>query len=410
MKILKNGIYVFFGNSAVALSGLIISAVLTSNQGLAFYGEYVLYLSVFMVWGAITKPNTWQAIVKFSATCDLNILTRESIFLEVLIFIISSVILFLLVLVVQNLGFFEGSSFWIVILALVVGGPLVNNGTLLGRARSRGDYFSISIVQLLSSITKVLICFLVDGDAKELFFTVVLFESFLWGLALTRELLIKNTGSRVDGNVSKSAFIRFSIWGSVHTILDLPVTHLDKLLVGALLGKEASGILDIIKKIAQCLGQIANPIYMIVFPEFSRWIANGWKDKVISACKKTTFALLAFGAFFVLCLYVFFNTLDIVLFSSNLSDKRYLVVFYAVIQSLALSFIWVHPLSVVCIKMAVISAIVAIANILYLTTILFLSPVIGLYAIVYSFALQASILIGFKLFYISRSMNEKNIN
>lgn len=405
---LKNGIYVATGNLAVAAANLAVASIVTTKSGLQVYGEYILYQTVFLTWCLVSRPTTWQAIIKFSPTQPLSQLVRLSLKLEIRYWCTSSTLLIATYFTLSE-DQFSAYGYDLILLTVILGSLAINNGTLLGYARAQDRFRSITLIQITSSISKTIAVTFFNNDALTLFLLLVAIDFFIWLTAIlinlfrTTSLISILTRLRNEPEAPTSDFSRFSAWGTVHAILDLPVTQLDKLLVSALLGKEAAGAIDIVKKMSQIIGQIANPIYLTVLPWFSREVAAGRSGSIVKSCIKLTSALFAFGVAFMCTLYLIYEPFNTTFFSGELGQHKSVILFYTAVQSLALCFIWIHPLTIAHGKMKTITAALIISNSTYLLIIYLYTETLALHSVPLAFLVQATFIIALKLYVLGRS-------
>lgn len=388
------------------MTGLIIAAILTSAQGLRGYGEFAFLQAIYLIWCTISKPSTWQAIIKYAPNDNLASLAKLSLSTELFSWAAASLIL--IVTTIISSKFLTPPITAQALAAIIIGSIFANNGTLIGYTRSKGNFSAVAITQLTSSALKVILCTKLSYDPK-LFFTIsTISDGLAWGAAtLVIANKIKNEPNK-SRKTPRADFVKFSFWGNALLVLDLPVSQLDKIIVSALIGPEATGALDIMKKTSQAIGQAAAPINQIIFPKFSEYAAKGNTKEIEEISKKITTLLIAASVVAVITIAILFEHINTLIFSGEISNYKTLLITYTAVQGLALSFIWVHPLSIIYARMQSIATALLISNTLYVLIILLMAGKIGITAVVLAFSAQSATLILQKLYLIKRIKDPGN--
>lgn len=408
IKFLKRGFAVLSGNLSISISNFIISGILISKNGLKSYGLFVVLQSCYLIWMTVSKPVTWQTIVKFAPSLDLKILVKESIKIEIIGALASTTLIITTLAIAKQYNTWI-SDYLLVALVILCGSLITNNGTLLGYLRASGNFSTVANIQIASAILKVLTSLKLSHDIQLYFITTVLIDIVLWGIAVAHTIhkhkpLITE---KPNHNYSFSSLLKFSYWGTFHAVLDLPVTQLDKILISSLIGLEATGVLDIIKKLSQVVGQFAAPIYQVIFPEYTKLLYEHKTTKLLKLSANLSILILACGIAVVTCTYLTFNLINSYAFSDELYGYKRELILYLSIQSLALCFIWVHPLSISLGKMKQTAYILIASNTLYLGTIYLFAKQYSIDAVIFAFTLQSSTLIAAKLYIILNSLRTK---
>lgn len=382
---------------AITLTNLIIAFILTSKYGLEYYGQFALYQALFLSYSTILKPLTWQAIVKFYPESNLNLLSKHSLKIELTFLSIS----FFITAAFSFLGVFDLSAMYMVFLCIAC--SIINNGTTVGINRSLGNFFKISIVVCLSSIVKLFFVFFCSFNSLNIFVVLTGVDFAFWLLFLinTQLCVLSNPDVRII-SVTYQEFGRFSIWGTFHEILDLPIKHIDKLIVSFYLGSVATAILDLAKRISQVVAQIAVPLNTILYPKYTYLVSTLSLKKIVNISVKISY-YLAFVSFMIFFVFLIsFEQLDIILTSGLLVGQKDLVLSFLFIQLIALVFCWVHPLSIAIGSMKTIAVSIFISNIIYIFIICLFSFELALFSVVLAFFAQVSLVVCTKLYVIMK--------
>jgi len=283
-KTTKKGIQILIGNGIYALAGLASAAIIIKKSSLEEYGTLVLLQAVFFTWSALTKPSTWQAVVKFSANHDLSIVANQSLSLETKTFWKTLAIIPLIAGMLNFLDYTEELTS-IIIASTLWCSLIINNGTVIGVLRTKENYYNIALTQVLSSTQRIILALLLGQHVELYFLATTLIDALLWGYLI--RMHVTKPFNKKSNNIlcfDVKLFSSFSWWGTLHSALDLPVMHLDKILVMSLLGPAAAGALDLLKKVAQLPGQISAPANQIMLKKYSIFV----QSKNIDGIRKTT--------------------------------------------------------------------------------------------------------------------------
>jgi O-antigen/teichoic acid export membrane protein len=400
-------ISVFIGNMSLAVSSFIIAAILIANSDIKDYGEFVLYQASIVSWVILSKPPIWQAIVKFSHEIKLTEVLRITFSIE----IVSYVLLSLLSLIIAI--FFFTDQFidnYIIIFICIFFGYFINSGVVLGVFRSESKFYVLSLIQFITSMMKLICCFFYHTDILILFTVFVLIDGFVW-LFVYIYIYIKKVKyeilpKEVDANYSKKIF-SFSLWSWGNSISDLPVTQFDRVIIAYLMGLEVVGVYNIMKRVSQLLGQVADPISQIAFPAFSRMLYSGERDKIYKIVIKISFLMIVVTLITLLITNVFYDFVNIKVFSNKLFLYKNELLMFMSIQGISLVFVWIHPLFLSVGRMKEGFFIVTLSSFIYVS-ILVLFKDMELFGILLATIIQYVVLISLKFYYIYFKSYEVN--
>lgn len=398
MNFVKKIVIVLSGNLSLSISSLAIVSILVSRYSMKDYGVFVVYQSIFMALPILTRPITWHSIVKFKNEADVASLFKYSLFLETKIAIISvsiiNLIYFILLFSFKSSNFiFLNSSLFIFITFASI---FFNSGSVVGYFRSKEQYNFLAMISICSSIAKVIVCLFFEADIINVVYAVILIDLVIWFSALFYLAVVNlNTATEISSN-TKRKFLKFSLWGNTHAILDLPVSHLDRLIVSVLFSTEAAGLLNLIKRVGGIITQLSDPITQVLFPKFVDVIDNKDYKKIQETSSKLK--ILSFSMFPIVILFgtVFFDFFDSLLFNSSLSSIQFQIMTFSVMQLFLLSYTWIHPLCTSISAMKDISRITLISNTLYIVSLYVLCLNFDMWGLILSSAIQYSIVIYLK--------------
>lgn len=398
MKFVKRAITVFSGNIAFALSTLITASVLISKSGLEQYGLFILLQACFQSWCIISKPLTWQAIVKFQDVCRMKDLISMSLRLELIAAIILTPIAIVAIIIISR-EIPSLTEFSKIAIVTVVTATIYNNGTVTGWLRAERRFFVLSVIQYWSAASKVALALYLYNDIELLFICSLAADALGWmggliylGFRQTKSVNIPSNKDRTQLN----EFAKFSYWGTLHAILDLPLTQLDKIIISSVSGVEVAGILNLIRRISGVLNQIADPIYQVSFPEFSTFVHNRDYIRAKAVCYKLALQLSIVGVAVTLGSILFFPELNKFVFNGKLEGYRIPLALAIAVQTLSLAFIWIHPLFLAFGLMKEITKIIVMSNGFYILSLVYLVPTFEVYGAIVAIFIQFALVVLYK--------------
>ncbi|WOR31695.1 lipopolysaccharide biosynthesis protein [Citrobacter portucalensis] len=400
-KIYKYG-SILSGNSFIAISNILISIIMARYYGLEYLGEFTLVQTVYIILGVLSKPFTWQSIIKFSKNTNLKFNIMRSMIIELcyLLFFVFFLILlhelnFEVIDKITYISLFYNN--FPTLLILIIGAWSFNIGTVLGYFRFKQDYVYISLIQTLSSFIKVLICLVGNYSVAEFIIIYAMIDIIFWLSAYTW-IFLKSFSWRLFFNSFKTIkkFTIFSIWGQIHSLLDMPVQYGDRFIINLFLGTNVLGAFNIIRRIGMVLGQFTEPLYQIIMVEFKKHshlpLFQLWKKNL-----KSQFTIMGMGCFLFIISVMTYPFFDRVIFHGQLRYYEAVFNIYLVIQIIVLSFVWLHPIFILKSKMKANFYILLIANATYLLIFSYFAPLFDLYSFCIAYGVQTIIVIVSKM-------------
>lgn len=410
IQLLNRAFSVLGGNISISAGNFIIAGILISKSGLVNYGIFVSLQAAYYSWATVSKPLTWQAIIKYSSSTTPSHLLSISLKTEVIGAFIA--LIAASVIAVSAIYLWAPSEDYVVCGVMIFFASLMlNNGTTVGYLRVNRRFKTIALLQSLSAILKVPTCLYFAEDIELYFISTLVVDIAIWLPALIVITYKERTAANKNNKPACTGlklvdFLRFAYWGTLHSTLDLPVTQLDRLLISALISLEAAGIFNLIKRISQIIGQIADPIYQVIFPEFSELLHDRETRKIKEISKKISLAILISSMLTTAVLFILFEPLNNLAFAGEMADYKSELITYLAIQSAALCFIWIHPLFIALGHMKQNAVILLISNIIYTSLIILLAESLSIWGIIIAFLLQSSSLIAMKA-YIIKTKNHQ---
>ncbi|HDY7887005.1 TPA: oligosaccharide flippase family protein [Vibrio vulnificus] len=372
-NIIKKFISVMSGNIVVVATSFIIAALIVQRYGMENYGKFVVVQSIFMVFPILTRPLVWQAFVKFKNEVSSIELFKYSLKIEALFFVFLS-LLFILILRLM-LFLFPNNDYFLLekpyfIIAILFLSFFYNSGAVIGYYRSRENYVVISLILSISSISKVVFLLFSDLDISSLIFFLCIIDATIWFLSIFFSYLIINkTKSSIRCKIKnkiKIKFLKYSLWGNLHSILDLPVSHLDRLIVSVLFSVEMAGVFNLIKRVGGIAKQLSDPILQILFPKFVDFLHSGDVSKIRTIKHKLKYLSIFLGILTVSLGWIGFDLFDKLMFKGGLYEYKIEIILFALAQIYAFSFTWIHPLCISLSAMLDVTKVTFWSNVIYL--------------------------------------------
>jgi len=293
-------------NAVAAVLGLVATVLTARALGPELFGLLAVVTAYVAVVQGLATFNPWAALIKYGAEAlkreqphEFMAIVKISVVLDLVAAISGTAI------AVCGAFFLTGRWGWdqrLSHMAAVFSLSILFNlsGTPVGILRLV-DRFGMFTVQRILTAAVGLIGVVVVGalGGGVWWFLLVLLISgitgnaFLMGaavVALWQSGLLRHWRARATG---WKPFLRFSGWTYVGATLDLPVKHLDIIIVSAVVSFEAAGIYKIIKGILQLLTLISDPLQQAVYPQFASMIVDNDGKKAVKYAMRTGVLIMA---------------------------------------------------------------------------------------------------------------------
>jgi O-antigen/teichoic acid export membrane protein len=276
LKQLSSGILLAVSNVYGAVASFILSSIIFNSVDLRVFGIISLVLTAVTICQILFNTQSWQGILHTAGQISVPLM-RRCLAIDVGIASLGSVVLaaaqFILLPV---LGFDESVPGVLLLISINV--AFIPPGTLIAVIRRNGYFASQALVDIGVASLKIGMAFgLVRGSLSmlPLVLALVLPEILRWcgyfmisASQFSASNLTQSSSKEICSAISLRSIYRFSIWGMMTEIIHLPTGHLDKLLVGSLLGLETLAIWDLIKRCAMSMVQITTVINQMLYPHF----------------------------------------------------------------------------------------------------------------------------------------------
>lgn len=402
LAIARNTTYVTLAGGAAALLGLINLPQIVHAVGLEGFGRIVVLQSIAGAAALILMPQSWQALAKYAQRDPQGRVEDFSSPLFACGYLMETVggVLTLL------------TSFAIIALALgpeyhahlgaymlaAAGAILANSHVSDQILRERGQFHLLAATQVLSQAAKVLGLWLLSRPG--LFeVCMVLFGAealrLLMALVLARRALPPLAFKGLRQSVPRP-FMRCVAWVNLSDIIDLPVRHLDKLVVSMVLGPSAAGLFAIFRKLGGAFSIVADGLYQSSYPVLASLVGQS-RAHAGAVAFRIGLGFFSLGIVPLLVLVATPQWWLPLLLPSLQTDLRLEIQVFFIATFVAMCFITVHPLYILCGHEKHNAWITLVSNASYLGLLFLLSGRFGLLGAVSAVAVQFFLVIALKL-------------
>jgi O-antigen/teichoic acid export membrane protein len=390
--------------------------------GAELFGILVIIQTYVLVVDTLVKFNSWQALIKFGAEAfenkqvdEFKRLVKQASLLDVSSSISGTVIAVSFAYMIGKWLHWDIKIIPMVMLYSIV--ILFNlSGAPTGILRLYNKFKLLAIQKTVSSGIRLIAIFIAFLITKSLWVYIIIWvvtdiAGNIFLLILGYYILHKNeVRAWWKGPISNfKRFFTFTFWTNITSTLDLPVKQLDIFIVSAVIGLQGVAIYKILKEISKVIGQVGDPIYQAVYPEFASMIAR--KENIGATKFAAKIGIIIFSISIPIALIVSITSpwwLNI-FFGKVFAAAWIALSVYLLLQVISTSFITIHPLFVVMGYVQKNFVILAIANASYFALAWILGLKIGLMGVVLAYGVQFSIVILLKIYYISRGIKKNSL-
>lgn len=416
LNVAKNAGVLLKGNIFANIIGLISLVLTTNHLGPKNFGIIIIIQTYCLVFDQIFNFQSWQALIKLGTGelekknfIGLKKLIKLSSFFDISSAAIAT--LFAILFFGFSAPILNLDEEYYVLVALYSLTILFNlTGTPTGILRIYNKYRIQSIQQIYVATIRLLGIILVifyDGGLSLVLLSWIIAE-------VTGNLLLLYVANKVLKDNGLDAWVKqpfkfnreffsFAFWTNLTSTLDVPVRRLDNIIIATVMSFEGVAIYKVFKQIAQILTKLANPIYQVIFPDFSKMVAKSDNSAALNLATKVS-VILAIIVFPVIIFASFTSQWWLVLFGNLYADYWNLLFIYLLIKGVSISFISIHPLfiSLGLVKKNVI--IILIANLLFTALAILLGKEYELLGVILAYGVQVITVITLKIYFTLRTI------
>lgn len=411
LKIISNSSPLLFSNIVISLCTLINVPLMLKLYGVEKYGYFASFLVLVNLINTVLNIQPWQALIQYWYSLeDDNEKGKAAticIFLDFFSASIASIFYFCFgtyLVDALSLSIFSDQKLAIVVVLFIFS---YQTSFVVSIFRIKGKYKIQALLDSMESICRLLliaISFYVNSDIDiinliSLYFAIgVFFNAIRFVLAyLYSKSEIKITRFYLSDAIFKN-FLTYSYWVYIKSLVDLPLTHLDRLLVIKILGPSSAALLDVLKKIVGLFSFVIRPISQVLLPELTQNVKIGNSRSAYKFSSKYSYILLLANVFVTTFCFIIANYFNLfsILGLKLISENIIFSYFYVLVSVLPISFIFIHILFMAEGMVKKDAKNLLLANIIYLIIVVMLLHYLQLWALVLSILTQSLLVITYK--------------
>ena len=199
-------------------------------------------------------------------------------------------------------------------------------------------------------------------------------------------------------------FVKFTFWNTLTDITDIPVQNLDVFIVSKL-GVDKVAIYKVFKQIISILSKLTKPIYQAIYPQFAGLIAEKKYKEGYNVVITIRNNILKYATPFSLIVGITSFFWLKIIFGVNYASNWYVLLFYLIIHTIALSYTTIHPYFIALGDAFASFRYSLYSNVLYLIIAYYLVSYFGMIGILIGYFIQFMTLITLKDLRIKRVVN-----
>lgn len=418
-NLVKNSFWAFFGDTFSSIINLIITIILIILIGNTGYSILILAQSYMSIMDVLINVQCWKSVIQYGQKALVN--NNKIAFLEyvklgcaldIFTALLGGITAFLLANFIGNaLNWSSELILCTKIFSLTIFSHFSGTPTAILRILNKFNYVAIqkivsSLIKIFSllfilifykniSVISVIIVYSITdviGNILLIFFAFYIFSKRY----NIKELLFR---TKIMKDID---FIKFTFWGSISEIVDIPVNYFDVFIL-SYLNTELISVYKVFKQLVAILSKLTTPIYQAILPQFSELSAKGLKRdgyRIVIKIRNLILKLII-----PIALVVGFSSpiwLNLI-YGKIYANNWLILLILLLVQSFALSYTTIHPYFISIGKVKKSALYVFIANVIYVFFAICLTKKFGMIALVFSYLIQCSIVICLKVREIKRS-------
>ena len=388
---------------------MLTAGLLIKSFGVGSYGyitSFIVFINVFIV---IFNWQSWQTFIFFyeKNKSDENSILCYSIILNLITAIIASIVFYFLA---EYLFDFFDFPAWYDSLVIYFSIFLFfsQTSTSLSYLRVHGLFIQQAFFDTLLAILRLVCCLLfsiyfVDEKKYLISYAIVwlLVDVLRFIFVLVKfDFVNKISSLEVFSVENFKNYATYTFWVNLKSVVDLPISSFDRLIVLKFLGNDVAGIFDVFKKFGSVVVLGLKPLNQVLLPEFSK-IKIGLK---LSSIIKYQFLIFLFLSIYPFVIFMIFEypSLFFKLGLESIIELKTSFILYLLCICLINSFSVLHIyfMSLGFVKQDV--QVLVIVNVLFTVVLVLFIEFLGLNLITISVLIQSLILVIYKILYISK--------
>lgn len=412
LKIISSSSPLLLGNIVISICTLINVPLLLNIYGVEKYGYFASFLVLINLINTVLNIQPWQALIQYwyslddaneknkAATICIIIDLLSASFAAIFYFLFSSYIANFL-----NLSIFLNENLIWVIVAFIFS---YQTSFVISIFRIKKRYKIQALFDSLESIFRVLLVIVVFYFYNDMDIVTLVCLYFIIGILFNiLRFVSAYLYSRSEFNINKfhisdeifKKFLDYSFWVYVKALVDLPLTHLDRLLVIKILGPSSAALLDVMKKIVKLFSFVIKPISQVLLPELTQNVKQGNSKAAYNFSIKYSYKLLLINFLILTVIFIISNEFHLFSYLGiDLVNKNMMVsYFYILVSIIPISFIFIHILFMAEGLVKKDAKNLILANTIYLLIIIICLSYLNVWALIISMLIQSLMVIIYKI-------------
>ncbi|MBN1788510.1 MAG: oligosaccharide flippase family protein [Sedimentisphaerales bacterium] len=289
-RMFKNASILFSGKTIAGLMGLVSLSLAARALGAEKLGIFAMIQAFIIIVDRLTNFQSWQALIKFGADFlkqdkkeEFKSLVKFCFILDAATAVIGTIVAIIIVIIVGN---WKGWQQETVVVATVFSFWILFNlkGTAIGLLRLYDKFRLIAAANVTAASLKLFlaICaYMLSGDIMS--FVIIwliagIIESVFLLWAGWHQVNKKSGGDFLKAKLNLTAkdknIWKFVLSTNLNQSVRLASKEADVLIVGTVLGLQATGIYKIAKQFASILAELIEPAYQAIYPELAHLAAE----------------------------------------------------------------------------------------------------------------------------------------
>lgn len=374
---------------ATAFSSFLYIPFIVRCFGLELYGVLVFFQTSAAIIATISNTYSWQGLIQYNSLGLTRSIYTRVLYIDLTISAITGLLGAFLAGYLAYKKFDIADSLWMFMI-LFIGVPFSSPNAAISVMRLEEKLHLQAGIELLLVVIR-LATVVIGSIINSLLIIIVAFVCY----EIFRYSALSAIGQKLAHSSSvelpsvKSVY-KFSFWGWVSSVVQLPSSQIDRIFVSVISGPEVLGMYNILKRVAMSVIFLSNPVQHALYPFFRRLFLSNENKLLEKYLVKSCLALFAICVVFYLCTWLFFDVWIQVFVGeksglTNLLDYRTVYLVMAGACLFVFTFVPIHPLFLTigyAKKTAIYNCIGALLSI---AVYLLLGGVLGIYAAILAF-------------------------
>jgi O-antigen/teichoic acid export membrane protein len=286
-KVVRYGIPAAVGKLASSLAGLVTMALLTRQLGPALFGVVAVIRTVVGMIDQYANFNTWQAIIKYGTEAiaanrpqEVERVIKLGVVIDLVTGAVATVVVALLAFVIPAAFDWSPHESWLcalygITLVTRVSGASDGLFRLADAYRAQAIWTSVSALLLTGAVA---IAVVLDAGFDGCVYALIIGE-VAGNIVVTAVSFVvaRKAGygnwlrsSLANVRIAFPGIVQFLVATNAQLTVKKTNAELDMVIVGAMLGKVASGLFRVIKQLGTIPGRVFMPFEQVVFTELAR--------------------------------------------------------------------------------------------------------------------------------------------